>query len=559
MTIDNMHDPDWWRSAVVYQIYPRSFRDSDNDGIGDLRGIESGLEYLADLGVDAIWLSPFYPSPMVDGGYDVADYRDVDPKLGTLADFDSMMEHAHSLGIKVIIDIVPNHCSNQHPWFRQALEEGPESSMRSRFVFRRGRGRHAELPPTNWRSEFGGSAWEPCGSGWYYLHLFSKEQPDFNWDNPSVREEFLSVLRFWSDRGVDGFRVDVSHGLAKDLHDPLRDRPDPEVMAPMCDDGSDPLFDRDEVHEIYRSWRTVLNQYDPPRMAVGESWTPITDRVFAYARSDELGSVFDFSLAKASWNLDEYASAITRTCRGFKKVGATPSWVLGNHDVPRLASRLALPKGADELAWVASNGTDPVVDNEVGLRRARSAAMIMLALPGTAYIYQGDELGLPEVTDLKSTDIRDPQWERSGYRIKGRDGCRVPIPWTSEHDKSFGFNKGAAPWLPQPAWFDDYSVESEMRSDKSARSLIKTALALRSKWVEDDMDVKVNVVDDGLTHTLELILASGLRSMTNFGRSSVRLPVSAKCLLNSSVVESVNGAVWLAPDATVWYTTKICE
>lgn len=287
---------DWWRDAVVYQIYPRSFADANGDGEGDLAGVIGKLDYLRKLGVDAIWLSPFYPSPLADGGYDVADYRAVDPRFGTMAQFDELVAHAHDAGINIIIDIVPNHTSDQHEWFQKALQAAPGSPERTRYVFQRGKGEHAELPPTNWLSNFGGSAWQPCGDGWYYLHTFAKEQPDLNWDNPEVREEFLDILRFWCDKGVDGFRIDVSHGLAKDLREPLRDRPDPTKMYPQAADGSDPMWDRDAVHDIYRGWRELFNEYQPAKYAVGESWTPFSDRVFQYARQDELGAIFDLSL-----------------------------------------------------------------------------------------------------------------------------------------------------------------------------------------------------------------------------------------------------------------------
>lgn len=338
---------DWWRDAVVYQIYPRSFADANGDGEGDLAGVIGKLDYLRKLGVDAIWLSPFYPSPLADGGYDVADYRAVDPRFGTMAQFDELVAHAHDAGINIIIDIVPNHTSDQHEWFQKALRAAPGSPERTRYVFQRGKGEHAELPPTNWLSNFGGSAWQPCGDGWYYLHTFAKEQPDLNWDNPEVREEFLDILRFWCDKGVDGFRIDVSHGLAKDLREPLRDRPDPTKMYPQAADGSDPMWDRDAVHDIYRGWRELFNEYQPAKYAVGESWTPFSDRVFQYARQDELGAIFDFSLEKAAWNRDEYRHTVERTRRYAIEAGTAPTWVLGNHDVPRIASRLGVPSGTD--------------------------------------------------------------------------------------------------------------------------------------------------------------------------------------------------------------------
>lgn len=553
--IDNMLDPDWWRNAVVYQIYPRSFRDANGDGIGDLQGVRSGLPYLVNLGIDAIWLTPFYPSPLVDGGYDVTDYRNVDSRLGTMEDFDALVHDAHDLGIKVIVDIVPNHCSDQHPWFKQALKEGPDSLMRQRFVFRKGKGPDGSLPPTNWLSGVGGSAWEPCGDGWYYLHIFTKEQPDFNWENEEVRKDFLKTLTFWSDHGVDGFRIDVSHGLAKDLSEPLRDRPDPANPEPMSDKGDDPLYDRDEVHDIYREWRKVFNRYDPPRMAIGESWTPITERVYDYARPDELGSVFDFSLSKCDWDRREYQEAIQRTWNGFRRVGSTPSWVLGNHDVPRVASRLALPKGADAVDWVASNGTRPVIDQTVGEARACAAGMLLLALPGTAYIYQGDELGLPEDLEIKEEDIQDPSWERSGHKVKGRDGCRVPLPWTTSKEYAYGFSaaEGVRPWLPQPDWFANYAVQAEDGRPKSPLELYKKALKLRCRWVVAEGGTTMKIVEGGDPGVLHIRLSTGLHCLLNFGPGAVGLGIDGKIILRSN--EACEGAQkdTLPENACLWF------
>lgn len=255
----------WWRQAAVYQIYPRSFADLNGDGIGDLKGITSRVGYLEELGIDAVWLSPFYPSALADGGYDVDDYRDVDPRIGTLADFDEMTAALHAVGIKVIVDIVPNHSSNRHRFFKAALDAPKGSPERDRYIFRDGLGANGELPPADWLSVFGGSAWEPVGDGQWYLHTFAKEQPDFNWDNADVREEFLTTLRFWSDRGVDGFRVDVAHLLMKELPDVL---PTVAELARIDEaSGRHPLRDRDEVHEIYAEWRKVFDEYDPPRIA----------------------------------------------------------------------------------------------------------------------------------------------------------------------------------------------------------------------------------------------------------------------------------------------------
>ena len=549
------HDSnDWWRDAVVYQIYPRSFADSNGDGDGDLNGVTDRLDYLKELGVDAIWLSPFYPSPQADGGYDVADYCAVDPRFGDMADFDRLVAEAHARGIRVIIDIVPNHTSYLHPWFREAIAAEPGSPARDRYVFRRGRGEHGELPPTNWLSNFGGSAWEPCGDGWYYLHLFAREQPDLNWDNPAVRAEFLRVLRFWCDRGVDGFRIDVSHGLAKDLRDPLRDRPDPTVLGPQADDGSDPLWDRDEVHAIYRAWRRLFDEYMPAKYAIGESWHPFSPRIFQYARQDELGAVFDFSLQKAAWGRDIYREVIARTWDYARQAATAPTWVLGNHDVPRVASRIGLPVGADIDTWVTSDGTDPAVDPVAAQRRARAAALIMLGLPGTAFIYQGEELGLPEDFDLTPDQLRDPNWERSGHRFKGRDGCRVPLPWTAD-GPAFGFNDTGAAWLPQPDWYAGYAASAQDSVDGSILSLYRRAVGLRREWVARGADTAMTWLDDpSEPQLLSWRLPSGLTVAVNCSADrGLPMPEHNRVLVSSAADwRDGDDPAELAPETAVW-------
>lgn len=555
----NAHNEAWWRDAVIYQIYPRSFFDANGDGEGDITGIIKKLGYLRHLGVDAIWLSPFYPSPMADGGYDVADYCDVDCRFGTLSQFDELVHKAHAADIKVIVDIVPNHTSNVHPWFKEALAQGPESAAASRYVFRRGRGRDGQLPPTNWLSNFGGSAWEPCGDGWYYLHLFAKEQPDLNWDSREVRDEFLRILKFWCDRGVDGFRIDVSHGLAKDLSTPLRDRVDPTVMGPQAADGSDPIWDRDAVHAIYREWRELFNRYNPPKYAIGESWSPFTPRIFQYARQDELGAVFDFSLSKAYWDREEYRTSIGRTHDFAVEAGTSPTWVLGNHDVPRAASRLGLPIGASINTWVTSNGTIPRIDPDMAHRRARAAALIMLGLPGTAFVYQGEELGLPEDFDLTPDEIQDPNWERSGHRFKGRDGCRVPLPWNAQ-DPAFGFNTTGRSWLPQPEWFARYAESSEEHTEGSTWQLYRDALELRHRWVaRADGDVSFEWVNDALRGGLPLAwrLPSGMTVLANFSHEEASevsgdYPALQVLLSSDPHLEQGSQVSVVPPNTAVW-------
>ncbi|GGS86535.1 glycoside hydrolase family 13 protein [Streptomyces chromofuscus] len=538
--------PDWWRQAVIYQVYPRSFADADGDGLGDLRGITHRLTHLAALGVDALWLSPFYPSELADGGYDVADHRDVDPRLGTLDDFDAMVAEAHRLGLKVIVDIVPNHTSHQHVWFQEALRAGPGSAARDRYVFRDGRGAQGELPPTDWQSVFGGSAWRRVPDGQWYLHLFAPQQPDLNWENEEVRADFRTTLRFWSDRGVDGFRVDVAHALAKDLDEPLRDLGAPELsdeaaLATMPP-GSHPFYDRDEVHEIYRDWRKILDAYSPPRMAVAEAWVPGARRAL-YARPDELGQAFNFEYLKTGWDAGELREVITASLATAQAAGASATWVLSNHDVVRHATRLMLPPGTDTDAWLLSGGSAPAVDRAAGLRRARAATLLMLALPGSSYVYQGEELGLPEVADLPTAVLQDPIWEQTGHVRKGRDGCRVPLPWTTS-GPSYGFGAGGA-WLPQPAGFASYAVEVQDGAEGSTLELYRTALRLRRKLLESE---SLTWADDTPPGVLHFVRSDGWRCLANLSDRPVPLP-PGEPLLSSAPLEP-DGR--LGPDTTVW-------
>ncbi|MET9442443.1 glycoside hydrolase family 13 protein [Streptomyces sp. NPDC006610] len=541
-------NPDWWRQAVIYQVYPRSFADADGDGLGDLKGVTRRLTHLAALGVDALWLSPFYPSELADGGYDVADYRDVDPRLGTLDDFDAMVAEAHRLGLKVIVDVVPNHTSHQHVWFQEALRAGPGSAARDRYVFRDGRGGSGELPPTDWQSVFGGSAWRRVPDGQWYLHLFAPQQPDLNWENEEVRADFRTTLRFWCDRGVDGFRVDVAHALAKDLSEPLRDLGAPELSDEAAlatlPPGSHPFYDRDEVHEIYRDWRKILDAYSPPRMAVAEAWVPGVRRAL-YARPDELGQAFNFEYLKTGWDAGELRRVITASLADARAAGASATWVLSNHDVVRHATRLMLPPGTDDNAWLLTGGRAPAIDTAAGLRRARAATLLMLALPGSSYVYQGEELGLPEVADLPTQVLQDPIWEQTGHTRKGRDGCRVPLPWTTT-GPSYGFGAGGA-WLPQPPEFASYAVEAQDGVEGSTLELYRAALRLRRKLLDGE---ELAWADPGDTPpgVLHFTRSPGWRCVTNLSGASVPLP-SGEVLLSSAPLDE-DGR--LGPDTTVW-------
>jgi alpha-glucosidase len=535
-------DPEWWRQAVVYQIYPRSFADSNGDGVGDLPGVTSRVPYLASLGVDAVWLSPFYPSALADGGYDVDNYRDVDPTLGTLADFDAMVRHLHDAGIRVMVDVVPNHTSNRHVWFTEALESPRGSAGRDRYIFRDGIGAHGEQPPSDWQSLFGGPAWEPVGDGQWYLHIFAREQPDLNWDNREVRDDFLKTLRFWSDRGVDGFRVDVAHGLAKDLREPLL--PQSALPDEGLPGGAHPLWDRDEVHEIYAEWREVFNQYDPPRMAVAEAWVH-TSRLARYASSEGLGQAFNFDLLQAPWSPDALRQVIEENLPGARNRDSSPTWVLSNHDVVRHATRYGLDQTDDPRhvaeTWLRSNGATPALDRALGLRRARAAALLLLALPGAVYLYQGEELGLHEVADLPDDARQDPAFHRSGGSHRGRDGCRVPLPW-SPAGQSFGFGDGDS-HLPQPDWFGPLSVKTQEHSPHSTLELYRRAVALRHRL---QGPLTLSWVPSG-PHVLHFERPGGWHVITNLGNQTVELPPGSLLLASEHLTDGK-----LPPDTTAW-------
>jgi alpha-glucosidase len=538
---------DWWRQAVVYQIYPRSFADSDADGLGDIRGIISRVPYLASLGIDAVWLSPFYPSALADGGYDVDDYRDVDPVLGTLADFDELTAGLHARKIKVIVDIVPNHTSNRHAWFREALAAPKGSAARARYIFRDGLGPDGSQPPSDWMSGFGGPAWTRVPDGQWYLHLFTREQPDLNWENREVHEDFLATLRFWSDRGVDGFRVDVAHGLAKNMTEPLGTLPsDKALLDGSLPPGTHPLWDRDEVQDIYAEWRQVFDEYDPPRAGVAEAWVHPSRRP-RYASPRGLGQAFNFDLLAANWDAGEYLRTITDSLSDAQRQGSSTTWVLSNHDVIRHATRYGLPLKDDHgvsvaRQWLLSGGISPRLDRGLGLRRARAAILLALALPGSAYLYQGEELGLAEVPDIPSDRVQDPVFHRSGGAEKGRDGCRVPLPWTAD-GPSFGFGAGRA-HLPQPAWFGSLSVEAQDQDPASTLALYRQALSWRHKLqAAESMEWMPGTGDQVLHFTRP----GGWRSMTNFGPGPVPLPHGI-VIVSSGPVEGNQ----LPADTTAW-------
>ncbi|MCC6496122.1 MAG: glycoside hydrolase family 13 protein [Propionibacteriaceae bacterium] len=546
-------DQEWWRRAVVYQIYPRSFADSNGDGIGDINGIRSRLSYLAALGVDAIWVNPWYPSPMKDAGYDVSDYRAIEPVFGTMAEAEAMIAEAHAVGIRVILDIVPNHTSDQHPWFQAALAAGPGSAERERFVFRAGRGAGGELPPNDWMSEFGGPAWtrvtEADGRpGQWYLRLFAPEQPDVNWDHPDIREEFTESLRFWFDRGVDGFRIDVAHGLVKDAG--LVDIDG--LPFPLPDDTPEhiehPHWDQPGVHEIFRSWREVADAYDPPRVFCGEIWVGRDHRLTAYLRPDELHTAFNFNFLMAPWLAGPMRETITSTLAAHATVGAPATWVLGNHDVCRPVSRYARPQELVSPGFPHLQAyLDLPADLAVGRRRARAAALLSLALPGGAYVFAGEELGLAEVEDIPLAARQDPIVAGTGGENLGRDGCRVPLPWTASGDSyGFGPEGGAAPWLPQPADWGASAVAVQEADTDSTLALYRQALAVRAGHPALG-DGDLSWVEAG-EHALAFRRDPGFGCWVNFGPEPLALPQGAEVVLASG--ELVAGE--LPADTAAW-------
>ena len=574
--------PEWWRDAVIYQVYPRSFADGDGDGVGDLPGITSKLDHLAELGVDAVWLSPFYRSPQKDAGYDVADYRDVDPLFGTLADFDELLAQAHARGIRIIVDLVPNHTSDQHAWFQAALASPEGSPERARYIFREGEGEHGELPPNNWQSIFGGPAWtrvtaganarpvtgaEGETPGQWYLHLFDSTQPDLAWDNPEVREEFEQVLRFWLDKGVDGFRVDVAHGMIK--ADGLPDWDGTVSMVEGTEAGeegtdpgapedgstgagnSGPMFDQDGVHEIYRAWHRVLAEYDGDRALVAEAWVEPLSRLARYVRPDEMHQAFNFSFLTTGWAAAPLRTVIAASLHANDEVGAPTTWVLSNHDVVRHASRLGLADPGLRPNGIFAH--DPQPDEELGLRRARAASLLMLGLPGSSYLYQGEELGLPEHTALPDDVREDPAFFRTQGAEAGRDGCRIPLPWTADAE-GFGFGPSGKTWLPQPESYGRYAADVQRGVEGSTYETYRTALATRRAerlgagtlaWVEEF----AGSADVVAFRNRDVVV------LANLGTEPVLLPHGAEVLVASGPVltdRSADPQVRVPSDTTVW-------
>jgi alpha-glucosidase len=542
---------EWWRSGVIYQIYPRSFADANGDGMGDLPGITSRLESLQELGIDAVWLSPFYRSPQKDAGYDVSDYCDVDPLFGTLADFDAMLDRAHELGLRVLIDLVPNHSSDKHAWFQAALNSPSGSAEREFYHFKDGRGANGELPPNNWLSLFGGPAWtrtvhEDGTPGQWYLHLFDSSQPDLNWANPAVQSAFEDILHFWLDRGVDGFRVDQPHAMAKAAG--LPDHPDVERAGAGFIEGeaSPPMWFQEEVHPIFRRWRAILDSYPGDRAMCGEAYVLPLSFMALWVRSDEFQQTFNFRFLNSEWNAQTLFENINESFQAFDSVGAPSTWVLNNHDVLRHASRF----GGLHIKPTDSDGVgpnDPQPDRELGLRRARGATLFMLGLAGSAYIYQGEELGLPEHTTLAPEFRQDPTFFRTGGKRVGRDGCRVPLPWEAGIGAANGFNATGAAWLPQPDVYAEYSRDRQVGVEGSTLELYKQALRLRKEhklgegsfnWLNDFVGPSTLGYQNGKILVIH-----------NFGHQPVELPAGE---IIASSLHGMKTGHHLAADQTVW-------
>ncbi len=550
-------DDQWWRSSVIYQVYPRSFRDSDGDGVGDLPGVTAELGHLSELSIDAVWLSPFYTSPQRDGGYDIADYCDVDPLFGTLTDFDALVARADGLGIRVIVDLVPNHCSDEHTLFRAALAAPAGSAERAMFIFRDGRGTDGTEPPNNWQSHFGGPAWTRTvdaegAPGQWYLHLFDSSQPDFNWDNPAVRDEFERVLRFWLDRGVGGFRVDVAHALVK-----AEGLPDWGGRADGCSSegfpGSEaPMFGQGEVHAIYRRWRSILSEYDGERILCAEASIDPLPRLTDWVRADEMHQAFNFAYLHHPWSAHGLRDVVSSSLTAFDTVAAPTTWVLSNHDVVRHSSRFGLtdgaPRGGDGIGRY-----DIQPDVGIGLARARAASLAMFALPGGIYLYQGEELGLPDSTAMPDDARQDPTFVRTGGERLGRDGCRVPLPWRADAPfHGFGGETGsAAPWLPQPEVWADYSRDVQSADPESTLSLYRTALQLRR-------DLRLGAGSLSWSREFEqgdvaAFLNGDVLVVINMGEFAAPLP-EGRVIVASGRNAIADG--FLAPDSCVWLLTS---
>jgi len=547
----SIKQPKWWQTAVIYQIYPRSFADGDGDGIGDLRGVESRLESLQALGIDAIWFSPFFKSPQKDAGYDVSDYKSIDPLFGTNEDFDKLLAKAKSLGIRIIVDLVPNHSSDQHELFQKALKAAPGSPERDMYMFRDGKGENGELPPNNWESVFGGQAWsritEADGSlGQWYLHIFDSSQPDFNWENPKVQEFFAGVLRFWLDKGVDGFRIDVAHGLVKAPGLPNITAAQSQTLE-HDPNNPHPFWGQEGVHDIIRSWRKILDEYDDRAMCA-EAWVLPLSRMAKWVRPDEYHQTFNFGYLETPWAKEPLVKVISDSLEAFGSVGAPSTWVLSNHDVIRHVSRFGVEKPPPQGSGIGPGMEQP--DEELGQKRGRAATAFMLGIPGGAYLYQGEELGLPEHTTLEGKYRQDPTFSRTKGERVGRDGCRVPLPWEANGGVSFGFNSTGKSWLPAPATYKKYARDVQEGVSGSTLELYKKLIAERKKLALGSGEFRW-APEYSSANSLAYV-NNGVLVLSNFGPELITVPageviVSTQSSLTAGGQLEANQSTWIKP------------
>src|ERR1017187_8131810 len=521
--VDTETSMQWWHKAVLYEVYLRSFADATNDGVGDIAGLIDRLPYIKELGVDAVWISPWYVSPMLDGGYDVRNYVDTDPLFGSLKDVQNLIDASHELGLRVVLDLVANHCSSQHPWFQSALASPEGSKERDWFYFKDGQGEIGNEPPNDWKSIFGGPAWTRTQNadgtpGQWYFNLFDSSQPDINWKNEEVLTQFDEILRFWFDRGVDGCRLDALYR--------------PDIWGPV------PFFDAEGVHEVLRRWRRVAQEYPTEKFLVGEVVVRNADRLARYLRREELQSTLSFDLCKIVWNADAFRQMIS-TLHGACFVRRSwITWTLSSHDEKRTVSRYSQDGPAEGvLANVTPSGHE----------RARAGYLLALALPGSACIFQGEELGLWEVTDIPEDKLQDPIYFRTGKKELGRDGCRVPLPWQRE-GPSLGFSTSHETWLPQPPGWADVSVATQLNDASSTLHFFRSVLALRSTIFNDDE--WAITWEPSPTGVLVLRRGPDFRCVVNFSGEPFRIGDDEEALASSSPltderVIGVNNGAWL--------------
>lgn len=553
-------DRPWWRDAVVYQIYSRSFADGNSDGIGDIAGIASRIDYFTQLGIDAIWITPCYVTPWKDGGYDVANYYEIAPEVGSKSEVAQLATALHERGIKLIMDLVPNHTSDQHEWFQAALNAGPNSPEWARYHIIKGKD-DGKNPPNDWRSVFGGAAWSPFPNhpGYWYLHIFDSTQPDLNWENAEVKAEFEKILRYWFDLGVDGFRIDVAHGMVKDAGYPDNDVYTQMVAGTKSETPAEyPQWDRPGVHEIYRAWRKIADEYAPAKVFCAEAWVNDPNRMAQYIRKDELHTAFNFTYYGAGWDATKQRSAINESMSTAAIYGAPTTWVLSNHDVVRHRTRLAPDAGSR----INSGKRDRIVDQAAGEKIARAATLFMLGLPGSSYLYQGEELGLPEVTDIPKDRREDPAFARTNGEDGYRDGCRVPIPWTADAETNYGFSEAAEKqsWLPQPNSWAQLSVKAQQQDPASSLKFYQSALKLRKELTQVG-DGYLTWIDQDSTNYLafqrdDLVIACNPSATA----VTISLPAAAELLLASNAGVVLNGAELTMPsDSAVWVRIKVVQ